>query len=236
MTNIRWLPCVVLMALSIEIVAPILVMSFQLSTIQSTKTTTTTQLDMGSYSSALSSSISRQPLFTQVISDVDDTLKSSGGVNVAGVALGGIDVQYPRGELYPGVAEFYLGLSMHGLPEEDSMYPPKIAVLTARAEEFKAALEIKDQSKLAVALRTVGEQAGIKGWGIGPVLYGSVAGTVVMNLCKKCIFRMFSQHFNNCNFYFSLSLHIIEWIIQDRKGLRKFTNFERLIQQGEFIC
>ena len=31
--------------------------------------------------------------FTQVVSDVDDTLKSSGGVNVGGVALGGIDVQ-----------------------------------------------------------------------------------------------------------------------------------------------
>ena len=35
--------------------------------------------------------------FTQVISDVDDTLKSSGGVSVAGVALGGIDTQYARG-------------------------------------------------------------------------------------------------------------------------------------------
>lgn len=33
---------------------------------------------------------------TQVISDVDDTLKSSGGVNVAGIALGGIDVEYDR--------------------------------------------------------------------------------------------------------------------------------------------
>ena len=72
-----------------------------------------------------------------------------------------------------------------------------MAVLTARAEEFKAALEIRDESKLAVALRKAGERKGINGWGIGPVLYGSVA----------------------------------EWIMQDRKGLRKFTNFERLIQQ-----
>jgi hypothetical protein len=31
----------------------------------------------------------------------------------------------------------------------------------------------------------------------------------------------------------SVSLSLLEWIIQDRKGLRKFTNFERLIQQGE---
>jgi hypothetical protein len=135
----------------------------------------------------------QQPLFTQVISDVDDTLKSSGGVQVAGVTLGGIDVQYDRGELYPGVAEFMLALSSHPA----GSVPAKIAILTARAEEFKGALEIKEQSKLAVALRQAGNANGVDGWGIGPVLYGSVA----------------------------------EWIIQDRKGLRKFTNFERLIQQ-----
>lgn len=70
-------------------------------------------------------------------------------------------------------------------------------MLTARAEEFKVALEIKSSSKLAVAMRTAGERAGISGWGVGPVLYGSVA----------------------------------EWIVQFRKGLRKFTNFERLLQQ-----
>jgi hypothetical protein len=135
--------------------------------------------------------------FTQVISDVDDTLKSSGGVNVAGVTLGGIDVQYDRGDFYPGVAEFMLEISRHGLSDEDSKSPPKVAVLTARAEEFKVALEIKENSKLAVAMRTAGERAGISNWGVGPVLYGSVA----------------------------------EWIVQFRKGLRKFTNFERLIQQ-----
>ena len=140
---------------------------------------------------------SEYPTFTQVISDVDDTLKSSGGVNVGGVALGGIDVQYERGDFYPGVAEFMLEISRHGLSDEDSKSPPKVAILTARAEEFKLALEIKENSKLAVAMRTAGERAGIAGWGVGPVLYGSVA----------------------------------EWVIQYRKGLRKFTNFERLIQQ-----
>jgi hypothetical protein len=147
-------------------------------------------------STALASS-ARYSTFTQVISDVDDTLKSSGGVNVAGVALGGIDVQYERGDFYPGVAEFMLEISRHGLSDEDSRSPPKVAILTARAEEFKVALEIKENSKLAVAMRTAGERAGISNWGVGPVLYGSVA----------------------------------EWIIQFRKGLRKFTNFERLIQQ-----
>jgi len=38
---------------------------------------------------------------------------------------------------------------------------------------------------------------GVRNWGLGPVLYGSVA----------------------------------EWIVQDRKGLRKFNNFEQLLQQ-----
>jgi hypothetical protein len=131
------------------------------------------------------------------VSDVDDTLKSSGGVNVAGVALGGIDVQYDRGDFYPGVAEFMLELSRYGLSEENKYSPPKVAILTARAEEFKAALEIKQDSKLAVAMREAGERQGITGWGVGPVLYGSVA----------------------------------EWIVQFRKGLRKFTNFERLLRQ-----
>ena len=104
--------------------------------------------------------------FTQVISDVDDTLKSSGGVNVGGVALGGIDVQYDRGDFYPGVAEFMLQLSLYKLPQQDSNYPANIAILTARAEEFKAALEIKDGSKLSIALRSAGEKAGIEGWGV----------------------------------------------------------------------
>lgn len=136
------------------------------------------------------------------------------GVNVGGVALGGIDVQYERGEVYPGVVEFVLQISLHGMnnnnnkaandnndvsmtSEQQAKTPPRVAILTARANEFKAALEMKDDSPLAVKFRTVGEMNGVQGWGLGPVLYGSVA----------------------------------EWIIQDRKGLRKFTNFERLITQ-----
>jgi hypothetical protein len=142
-----------------------------------------------------------------VISDVDDTLKSSGGLNVGGVALGGIDVQYPRGDFYPGVAEFILGVSL-GIPTSytattttatSSTVPAvaNVAILTARAEEFKLALELKEDSPLAVAFRVAGESIGVSNWGLGPVLYGSVA----------------------------------EWIVQDRKGLRKFSNFERLLQQ-----
>lgn len=160
----------------------------------------------------------QQP-FTQVMSDVDDTLKSSGGVNVAGVALGGIDVQYQRGTYYPGVAEFMLQVSLGPTYSSSSssegaakaneqndqqqqqqpslLWPAKVAILTARAEEFKMALELKPDSPLATTFRKAGEAVGIQNWGLGPVLYGSVA----------------------------------EWIVQDRKGLRKFNNFERLLKQ-----
>lgn len=156
--------------------------------------------------------------FTQVISDVDDTIKSSGGVNVAGVALGGIDAQYKRGDFYPGVFQFYFELSMYSVEQIDETFfdqeevdtgsdavsnstpkinPPKVSILTARAEEFKAALELKEDSKLALAFRKTGENGGVQGWGLGPVLYGSVA----------------------------------EWVIQNKKGLRKFNSFEQLIRQ-----
>lgn len=70
-------------------------------------------------------------------------------------------------------------------------------MLTARAEEFKFALELKDDSKLGKAFSDAGVKEGVYGWGLGPVLYGSVA----------------------------------EWLVQDRKGLRKFCNFEQLIGQ-----
>jgi hypothetical protein len=82
---------------------------------------------------------------TQVVSDIDDTLKSSGGVTIAGVALGGIDVQYARGEFYPGVFQFMWELSLYSVKLNLRYYddhfeekgdglkltPPKVAVLTA---------------------------------------------------------------------------------------------------------
>jgi hypothetical protein len=147
---------------------------------------------------------------TQVVSDIDDTLKSSGGLEIGGVSLGGVDVQYDRGDFYPGVFQFMWELSLHTIRLNQRHYgqykierggensfsdlrlsPPKVAVLTARAEELKAALEIKDKSKLAQAFRKTGESSIIyptKEWGVGPVLYGSVS----------------------------------EWIIQNKKGHRKF--------------
>lgn len=80
--------------------------------------------------------------------DIDDTLKSPGGVKIGGVALGGIDVQYPRGEFYPGVFQFMWELSLYSVKlnqrysddreksSDDGSFvsklaPPKVAVLTA---------------------------------------------------------------------------------------------------------
>lgn len=94
-----------------------------------------------------------QPL-TQVVSDIDDTLKSSGGVTIAGVSLGGIDVQYARGDFYPGVFQFMFELSLYSVLVNQRYYeeylfergsdagvewameaplvPPKVAVLTGK--------------------------------------------------------------------------------------------------------
>ena len=52
-------------------------------------------------------------------------------------------------------------------------------MLTARAEEFKIVLELKENSKIAVAFRKTGEKMGYDNWGLGPVLYGSVAEWVI---------------------------------------------------------
>lgn len=61
--------------------------------------------------------VSRLGVPTPQHSSLDDTLKSSGGV-----ALGGIDVQYSRGEFYPAVAEFmlYVNLGPHYTAERGS--------------------------------------------------------------------------------------------------------------------
>jgi hypothetical protein len=88
-----------------------------------------------------------------------------------------------------------LQLSLHTL--DDKRKPAKVAILTARAEELKAALELTQESSLGQSLRITGEKSGVRNWGLGPVFYGSVA----------------------------------EWVLQDRKGMRKFSNFELLLGQ-----
>ena len=137
----------------------------------------------------------------KVVTDIDDTVKSSGGKTLFGIPLGGIDTHFRRGDFYPGVFQFYLELSR---ANTKSKSPPKVAVLTARAREFLFALALKPADKLCSAFRDIGIQNGISDWGIGvdtDVYYGSV----------------------------------VEWILQDRKGVRKFDNFKMLLQNDALL-
>lgn len=160
---------------------------------------------------------------TKVVTDIDDTIVSSGGVKLFGIALGGIDNLYRRGQFYPGAVQFLFELSRPpGSPSyskisysngTDSVVsfrfssssspfvqlPARVAVLTARAREFKFALALKASHKVAKAFANIGSVNGMPGWGIGDVYYGSVA----------------------------------EWIFQKRKGLRKFANFELMLQSDD---
>jgi hypothetical protein len=108
----------------------------------------------------------------QVVVDIDDTLKSSGGLTLAGIPLGGVDTQYARGSFYPGVFRFLLALSKHGLP--DGAAPLNVAVLTARAQELKWALQLKPSDPLCQALAGCGVNEGHPAWGFEKVMYGSV--------------------------------------------------------------
>jgi hypothetical protein len=56
-----------------------------------------------------------------------------------------------------------------------------VAILTARAEEFKMALELKADNPLSIAFAQAGQAVGVTDWGIGPVLYGSVAEWIVQD-------------------------------------------------------
>lgn len=106
---------------------------------------------------------------TQVIIDIDDTVKSSGGVKLAGIALGGIDTQYRRGTFYPGMFRFVLAIAKANNPN-----PLHVAVLTARAKELKWALQLKKTHPICRAFEKTGRAAGFPNWGIKNVLYGSV--------------------------------------------------------------
>ena len=106
----------------------------------------------------------------KVVTDIDDTVKSSGGVKLLGIPLGGIDTQFKRGTFYPGAFQFAFELSS----AVKRSIPENVAVLTARAREFKFALALKPGDKLCSAFRAVGQRNGAGEWGIGDVYYGSV--------------------------------------------------------------
>ena len=106
----------------------------------------------------------------KVVTDIDDTVKSSGGVRLLGIPLGGIDTQFKRGTFYPGAFQFAFEVSS----AVKRSIPENVAVLTARAREFKFALALKQGDKLCSAFRAVGQRNGAEEWGIGDVYYGSV--------------------------------------------------------------
>ena len=136
----------------------------------------------------------------RVITDIDDTVKSSGGKTLLGIPLGGIDKQYRRGEFYPGVFQFIFELSRHGAAAASKglqeIVPETVGVLTARAKEFKFALELKQEGKLCSKFRDCGVKNGFHNWGVGSVYYGSAQ----------------------------------EWVVNSWKGLRKFENFELMME------
>ena len=109
------------------------------------------------------------PNALQVLTDVDDTIKSSGGVKLANIPLGGVDSAFKRGVFYPGVATFQLELAK----AQNKRNPLRVAVLTARAKEFEFLLKIDESSKIAKKFKLVAQRQEID-WGIGTVLYGSV--------------------------------------------------------------
>ncbi|CRG97854.1 conserved Plasmodium protein, unknown function [Plasmodium gallinaceum] len=97
---------------------------------------------------------------TQVIIDIDDTIRSSGGYKLFNYSLGGVDAQYQRGETYPGSFQFIFELAMNKLSAESK--PLLLSVLTARIPQ----VPITEDSYLNKKFNEVAERRGIKNWGI----------------------------------------------------------------------
>ncbi len=130
---------------------------------------------------------------TKVVTDIDDTIVSSGGIKIFGVTLGGVDNQYKRGSLYPGAIQFAFELSHSQQQQQqhernyhntnqaasatessDVAVTPhvaaKVSVLTARAKELKYLLKLKQHGKVCTAYRNAGQAHGVDDWGIGDML------------------------------------------------------------------
>lgn len=135
-------------------------------------------------SSKVSASTSRidRKRAIKIVTDLDDTVKSSGGVRLFGIPLGGIDTQYKRGTFYPGVFQFIFELSTSRVASAKDEAVNKVSVLTARAKEFKAALQLKPNDKTCTSFRNTGKRHGFDDWGIGNVYYGSVREWVFNHL------------------------------------------------------
>jgi hypothetical protein len=72
-----------------------------------------------------------------------------------------LQTQFRRGEFYPGAFQFAFELSSIG----KKTIPENVAVLTARAKEFKFALALKPGDKICSAYNAVGKSNGFGEWG-----------------------------------------------------------------------
>jgi len=106
-----------------------------------------------------------------VMTDVDDTMKCSGGP-----AAGGVDetcLGTEPHEMYPGVAEFSLALARGS---QDGLRPRKVVPLSARPAELKKFLAMKPGSPEDNTYRQAAEAVGIEAWGLDTenALYGGL--------------------------------------------------------------
>ncbi|CAJ1415840.1 unnamed protein product, partial [Effrenium voratum] len=93
----------------------------------------------------------------QILSDVDDTIKCSGGP-----IGGGVDESGYRKEIYPGAVQFILELARG---RELHWAPRRVRLLSARPQKL-GFLRMKPGSRVAEEFRRVGEANGFPEWGI----------------------------------------------------------------------
>ncbi|KAL4140055.1 hypothetical protein PRNP1_015287 [Phytophthora ramorum] len=95
----------------------------------------------------------KQQAWRKVLSDVDDTLYSSGGRYPAG-----LDTRYPRHTLYPGVLPFYRELDMGTVGPDDwaDERVGNLVFLSARPHVYKDVSEKKSYTKFAALHEKMG--------------------------------------------------------------------------------
>ncbi|KAF4029068.1 hypothetical protein GN244_ATG19233 [Phytophthora infestans] len=95
----------------------------------------------------------KQQAWRKVLSDVDDTLYSSGGRYPAG-----LDTRYPRHTLYPGVLPFYRELDMGTVGPDDwtDDRVGNLVFLSARPHVYKDVSEKKSYAKFAALYELMG--------------------------------------------------------------------------------
>lgn len=95
----------------------------------------------------------KQQAWRKVLSDVDDTLYSSGGRYPAGM-----DTRYPRHALYPGVLSFYreLDMGVNGPEDWTDDRVGNLVFLSARPHVYKDVSEKKSYAKFAALYEKMG--------------------------------------------------------------------------------